>query len=280
MTGILSTLGRNKQKKDPMRESAALTTVYLLEQNRKFEVFMRQKVEELETRVAAQQARLATKEEAEEQELWAALESFEEAEKTAAQEPVEDEDLPAADGQSEDEALDVDETPELVSPEEVEPMPDYLALMSGSPVEAETGVEDADDDGPEPTPAEAQETWPEQYESFQVVLPEAEAGDDLWPEMEGADELESLADPALEEGQAVEAPDAGGETEEVTTEMNPPEPAAEAEAGEQAAEQEQNGSETEPPDEISGEASEEVSEEGEDEDWQTSLPDGEKESWT
>ena len=66
MTGILSTLGRNKQKKDPMRESAALTTVYLLEQNRKFKVFMRQKVEELETRVAAQQARLATRAEAEE----------------------------------------------------------------------------------------------------------------------------------------------------------------------------------------------------------------------
>ena len=62
MAGILSALGRGNQKKDPMRESAALTTVYLLEQNQKFEQFMRQKVDELESRVAAQQARLSTRE--------------------------------------------------------------------------------------------------------------------------------------------------------------------------------------------------------------------------
>ena len=37
MAGILSALGRGNQQKDPMRESAALTTVYLLEQNQKFE---------------------------------------------------------------------------------------------------------------------------------------------------------------------------------------------------------------------------------------------------
>ena len=77
MAGILSALGRGNQKKDPMRESAALTTVYLLEQNQKFEQFMRQKVDELESRVAAQQARMSTREEVEERELWAALESFE-----------------------------------------------------------------------------------------------------------------------------------------------------------------------------------------------------------
>ncbi|HSG18702.1 MAG TPA: hypothetical protein VLE70_20570, partial [Anaerolineae bacterium] len=77
MAGILSALGRGNQQKDPMRESAALTTVYLLEQNQKFEQYMRQKVDELESRVAAQQARLSTRAETEERELWAALESFE-----------------------------------------------------------------------------------------------------------------------------------------------------------------------------------------------------------
>ena len=44
---------------DAIRQSASLTMVYLLEQNRKFEAYMRGKVGELEARVAAQQARLA-----------------------------------------------------------------------------------------------------------------------------------------------------------------------------------------------------------------------------
>ncbi|MCP4290076.1 MAG: hypothetical protein GY792_37635, partial [Gammaproteobacteria bacterium] len=56
---------------DPMRESAAMTTVYLLEWNQKFEQFLRVKVGELEARVAAQQARLSTKEEEAEREIWA-----------------------------------------------------------------------------------------------------------------------------------------------------------------------------------------------------------------
>ena len=47
---------------DAIRQSTSLTMAYLLEQNRKFEAYMRGKVEELEARVAAQQARLAAAE--------------------------------------------------------------------------------------------------------------------------------------------------------------------------------------------------------------------------
>ena len=43
---------------DAIRQSTSLTMAYLLEQNRKFEAYMRQKVVELEARVAGQQARL------------------------------------------------------------------------------------------------------------------------------------------------------------------------------------------------------------------------------
>ena len=55
---------------DAIRHSTSLTMAYLLEQNRKFEAYMRGKVEELEARVAAQQARLAAVEtEADESDL-------------------------------------------------------------------------------------------------------------------------------------------------------------------------------------------------------------------
>jgi hypothetical protein len=43
---------------DAIRQSTSLTTAYLLEQNRKFEAYMREKVAALEGRVAGQQARL------------------------------------------------------------------------------------------------------------------------------------------------------------------------------------------------------------------------------
>ena len=53
MSSILARL-RNGDSSQGIRQSTALTTVYLLEMNRKFESFMRDKVEELEGRVAAQ----------------------------------------------------------------------------------------------------------------------------------------------------------------------------------------------------------------------------------
>jgi|GEM_PF-7082876 len=143
MAGILSAFNRRNQKKDPMRESAALTTVYLLEQNQKFEHFMRQKVDELESRVAAQQARLSTREEAEERELWAAMESFEEAEDTMTEIPEVDEgnttavtkvdvDVNLATGDAFP-TLDIEAGPEPVTENEPEEIPDYLTLMGGTP---------------------------------------------------------------------------------------------------------------------------------------------------
>ena len=42
---------------DAIRQSTTLTMAYLIEQNRKFEFYMRQKLDELEARVSAQQAR-------------------------------------------------------------------------------------------------------------------------------------------------------------------------------------------------------------------------------
>lgn len=48
---------RGGSNKDAMRQTTSLTMAYLLEQNARFEVFMRQKVNELEAIVAQQQAR-------------------------------------------------------------------------------------------------------------------------------------------------------------------------------------------------------------------------------
>ena len=50
---------RGKGSNDAMRQTTSLTMAYLLEQNTCFEAYMRQKVEELEARVAAQQARVS-----------------------------------------------------------------------------------------------------------------------------------------------------------------------------------------------------------------------------
>ena len=145
MAGILSALGRGNQKKDPMRESAALTTVYLLEQNQKFEQFMRQKVDDLESRVAAQQARLSTRAEVEERELWAALESFETHPETDTPavsmadhqhtndqlQPVVASDILAGD-EGGDHGVDIETSYEPTPEAEPEEIPDYLALMSGA----------------------------------------------------------------------------------------------------------------------------------------------------
>lgn len=75
MAGGILSLG-SKTKKDPMRQSSAMTTVFLLQQNQKFEQFMKAKVDDLETRVAAQQARLSAKEEQVEKEIWTDLDGL------------------------------------------------------------------------------------------------------------------------------------------------------------------------------------------------------------
>jgi hypothetical protein len=57
--GFLDTL-RGSGNKDGMRQTTSLTMAYLLEQNARFEAFMRQRVEELETIVTQQEARAST----------------------------------------------------------------------------------------------------------------------------------------------------------------------------------------------------------------------------
>jgi len=67
MPTFLNLFRRPPADRDAMRESTALTTVYLLELNQKFEGYMRRKVEELEGRVSAQQARYTSASMAEEE---------------------------------------------------------------------------------------------------------------------------------------------------------------------------------------------------------------------
>ncbi|GAB4442453.1 MAG: hypothetical protein Kow0031_24580 [Anaerolineae bacterium] len=54
---MLQRLFRKNQETDPIRESAALTTVYLLELNQKFEAFVREKIAQLEPVVSSLEAR-------------------------------------------------------------------------------------------------------------------------------------------------------------------------------------------------------------------------------
>lgn len=60
MRFLQNLLQRGRGGADPLRESAALTTVYLQEQNKKFEAFVRDKIAELESVVSGLEARAAT----------------------------------------------------------------------------------------------------------------------------------------------------------------------------------------------------------------------------
>jgi hypothetical protein len=57
---FLQQLFRRNESANPIQESAAMTTVYLLEMNRKFEQFVRAKIEELEGVVTGLEARAAS----------------------------------------------------------------------------------------------------------------------------------------------------------------------------------------------------------------------------
>ena len=124
---LTTALGRGSRSSDAMREAAAQTTVILLAQNEKFELFMRQKVEELQARVTAQGARLSTAGDVEVEDLF---DEFPESER-----------LPTLES-SEEAALSLDEVP--VTEPAPEEAPDYLALMREEPAEQiETGWADA-----------------------------------------------------------------------------------------------------------------------------------------
>lgn len=197
MAGILSAFGRGKQKRDPMRESAALTTVYLLEQNQQFEQFMRQKVDELESRVAAQQARLSTREEAEEQELWAAMEAFEAPlEATSAvhdTNPIVETENELHQWES-IEDIGSEAAYETESRGESEEIPDYLALMSGMASAPETNTDESSSEllVGEPEAALLEET--SLFPSGKITDPEELSDEDemIPPEQQGGQQAEPV----------------------------------------------------------------------------------------
>ena len=128
------TLFRKDTGSQAMRQSAALTTVYLLELNRKFEAFMREQVDRLESRVSAQQARLSAKApvEAEWEDAFPV-----EAERTAA--TIEFDEVaplePAAGFGEADDTKTADNDHNTLSEQSSQPvqteMPDYTALLIG-----------------------------------------------------------------------------------------------------------------------------------------------------
>jgi hypothetical protein len=195
-----------------MQESAALTTVYLLEQNQKFEQYMRQKVDELESRVAAQQARLSSRAEAEEREMWTALEPFGEFDETTPEsEPaapttgsmVEVEidlntqkDLSEWDEEIPGEPIENPLEPTTVN--EPEPLPDYLTLMGGTmPLQsAEMATEEVVTDPSAAQPAIDELDNVTQDEAVEDIP--TGAIDPVWLEAETitvADEVVTTADP-------------------------------------------------------------------------------------
>jgi len=165
-------LGRRPDGGSAIRQSTALTTVYLLEMNQKFEAYMRRKVEALEVRVAAQQARASTAEVAEQDadEAWPA-------------EQLPDEDTPATETQIAfaDFSLTEAEAEVEIEPETPEEeMPDYLALLGGYETgdEAETVGQEEENLTPEPTPAgEVGTDFDEDSEMVEDVEPDEEVSE-------------------------------------------------------------------------------------------------------
>jgi hypothetical protein len=199
-------LGRRQDSGSAIRESTAMTTVYLLEMNQKFEAYIRQKVEELEVRVAAQQARTSTAEVEADEEAWLGDEMpAEEASATGEQISFADFSLAEPEPEAETEVT-AEPLPEAV--------PDYMALLGGNETEDDeeavagdqeslmleeetVDVETAADPNGVPEPGEeteADQELPENNEEVRGVDPEeaseTEAGDLI-------DEAEFVPTPGL-----------------------------------------------------------------------------------
>jgi hypothetical protein len=123
---IWDLLKQRGQASEAMRQSATLTTAYLLEQNRKFEAFMRARIAKLEGRVAGQQARVTARAE---QETGGDWEPGEEEASLAAQAGVRDA-IPQVSIEPLA-ALDEDDWDE--PPVEANEPPDRLAELKSSP---------------------------------------------------------------------------------------------------------------------------------------------------
>ena len=156
---LATALGRDSRSSDAMREAAAQTTVILLAQNEKFELFMRQKVEELQARVTAQGARLSAAAETEESDL---LDELPELAETPVFETDEAADLPL-------DEVQLDASP--VTDPEPDEVPDYLALMRG---------EAADLAEQTPGDREAVISLADQAESVTVETEAADEEDQSW----------------------------------------------------------------------------------------------------
>jgi hypothetical protein len=156
---IWDLLKQRGQGAEAMRQSATLTTAYLLDQNRKFEAFMRARIAELEGRVAGQQARLTARTE----------EDIDVAEEPPAEVPAED--IPRVDVEQpvaffdQENAWDGPEEvesgapnphespPEVDAPPEIDEPPGWEAALLGEAEAGEDGEEQpagpAEDDSPD-----------------------------------------------------------------------------------------------------------------------------------
>jgi hypothetical protein len=231
---IWDLLKQHGQGAEAMRQSATLTTAYLLEQNRKFEAFMRARIAELEGRVAGQQARLTARAE---QETGGAGELGEEEASLAPQAGAGDV-IPQVSIEPLA-ALGEDDWDE--PPVEANEPPDWLAELKSSPPTLE-GVEAPDRDEAEEAipgdqagagatpPAEAEEPpgWqavlvgPSPAKPPAATAPEAEAQPDASEEVrEIPDEEAGARGPLEAEPIAVERLDPGEETDQLRDEDSP-----------------------------------------------------------
>jgi hypothetical protein len=177
---FLRQLIRRNESANPIRESAAMTTVYLLEMNRRFELFVRAKIEELEGVVTGLEARAASQ-----RESWRA-EWDEPGQAAAGPSEVAEESVVATDMANDGETVGFDPTTD----DEIWPEP-------------ETGSE-LDDADREETVAFAPATEAEDYAAASP-LPEVAVGyeplrsDDDHPEISLIDPTADAADEAGEQ---------------------------------------------------------------------------------
>lgn len=153
MQRLFSLLGRSRGSQDRIRESTAMTTLYLLEMNRKFETYMRDKVDELEKRVAAAQSRPGKiSSDDEPAELWNESDGEPAVEPEPTPEPAQA-DLPK--DVAEEDAVEAESEPaqnsflddKEVDETEPEPLPSYMSLLGGVPENETEGEAE-----PEPEP--------------------------------------------------------------------------------------------------------------------------------
>jgi hypothetical protein len=164
MTNIWTSLRGGGDSQEAIRRSTAMTTVYLLEMNRKFEAYMRQTVETLEARVAAQEARTsasgaeaakpAARDEAWAEEVVPVEDVGREVDRGGAMSTPMRGMVPAADEASS--VVAEENIAPLTAPGEPETVPDYMSLLGASiDSETETAADEVPAEDVAPTSASA-----------------------------------------------------------------------------------------------------------------------------